>query len=160
MIDTLARHLAAVSEAQRLLRMVLANNPAFREFAANGSSPSGRNATPRALDTDRYFKAYCLLNDAIAVLTAEPNSLPPGAAIPTPSTPPLSERINEILPQAAPHHEPAPLPDLDFVRQKLRVVLNASPEAACAAPPPWSPPLDEARVAIIRHDRPASLPQS
>lgn len=161
MIDTLARHLAAVSEARRLVRMVLDNNPAFRAFEADGADLRAAHLLGN-LGADRYFSAYCHLNDAIAALTLENTAL----AEPAPSLP-LSERIAEITPATArPDSRCSALAQTSpaaaetapaTLQQRLRYVLDTPSEHA-GVPSSWTQPRDEARVAIVRHSEPHALP--
>ena len=162
MIDTLARHLAAVSEARRLVRMVLDNNPAFRAFDAGGGLPLA--PVPGALAADRYFAAYCHLNDAIAALTLESEA----NAKAEPAQPlTLSEAITQIVPAAikpgprcgllTPGSSPNDAADRAILRNRLRYVLDAPCEHA-GVPPSWNQPGDEARVAIVRHGEPNGVP--
>lgn len=67
MIDTLARHLAALSEARRLMGLVLANNPDF--VAWQRSADPAIEAT---LAGDRTFVAYRHLEAAVDLLRPEP----------------------------------------------------------------------------------------
>lgn len=67
MIDTLARHLAALSEARRLMGLVLANNPDF--VAWQRSADPAIEAT---LAGDRTFLAYRHLEAAVDLLRPEP----------------------------------------------------------------------------------------
>ena len=154
MIDTLARHLAAISEARRLLRMVLGNNPAFRAIAdSDGALPPG-TPVPSALGTDRYFAAYCHLTDALAALTIDPD----GDGRATAKARPLAERIVEIKRASVPAVTPTPdAPDpshLTSLRQRLKYVLDAPPAGLQAVAPEWPGTLAESRVAIVRSGEP------
>ena len=139
--------------------MVLANNPAFREFEANGGAVPDCSTSPGSLGTDRYFKAYCHLTGAIAALTPRPD--PQTDTVPTRDAPcpPLLERINEIKRLQTPTPPPSDARQLEKLHAKLRFVLHTSPDPDTALPGSWAPPLDEARVAIIRHDPPARPPR-
>jgi hypothetical protein len=67
MIDSLARHIAALLEARRLVAMVLANNPAFgaHELAvANGLDDEARRLAG-LLSADSVYLAYEQLGSAL-----------------------------------------------------------------------------------------------
>jgi len=176
MINTLARHLAAISEARRLIGLVLANNPAFGAFVApDGRLPVGL-AAPGELSNDCYFKAYCHLTDALAALGQEPllnvetpNGCGAGdrvldqiAAIAPcrvqSQAPPVAVRPNARC-ELASLSEPRGLATL---RQRLGAVpdrLGTAPDrlvrAADMSVPVWTASGDEARVAIVRGGREA-----
>ena len=156
MIDTLARHLAALHEARRLVRMVLVNNPAFVALETVVATPDGPAAA--ALTDDRYYQAFLHLNDAIGLLSPEPG------AEPAPADATLCERIVELAPAAPSLHQQAPPAHMQCVSltceqalptlsERVRYVLEEQPAE--------SPSLrrDEAHVAIVRHDKPQDSPQ-
>jgi hypothetical protein len=175
MIDTLARHLAALSEARRLVRMVLVNNPAF--VAYEQGIPDER--TIAALGSDPNYAAFRHLNDAIAILTPEPV-----LAVSEPGLT-LSDRILDIQPAVAAGYERplAPdqpshgaqdmdhesnLPSLPTLGDRLRYVLEEPPfefsDGAAQEGELRGPSCghDEAHVAIVRHKSVpflASLPE-
>ena len=68
MIDTLARHIAALSEARRLVAMVLANNGTFelwqRAVASGDAALAAQYETE--LSDDTAFQAYRQLGAALA----------------------------------------------------------------------------------------------
>lgn len=68
MIDTLARHIAALSEARRLVAMILTNNPAFKALlqAKAGQQIDVVAHLERVLATDKVYLAYCQLGEALA----------------------------------------------------------------------------------------------
>ncbi len=70
MIDTLARHLAALQESRRLMVMVLARNPSFSAWRDRGASAEGEADDPQ-LASDRYFQAYRHIQSAIDLLEPE-----------------------------------------------------------------------------------------
>lgn len=78
MIDTLARHMAALSEARRLAGMVLANNGTFglwqRALAAGDAALAAQFETE--LGADKVFQAYQQLGAALAEI--EPRATGPG----------------------------------------------------------------------------------
>lgn len=160
MIDTLARHLAALHEARRLVRMVLVNNPAFVAFEQMGATADGR--VDAALACDGYYAAFCHLNDAIALLSPE---LGP---VPTRADAALCERIVELKPAAPSQHQPDAAPAstrpkcgsptgeraLSSLSERVRYVLEQPPDDG---PPPLvlDHPVgrDEAKVAIVWRDQ-------
>lgn len=84
MIDTLARHHAALSEARRLLAMVLDRHPSFAAFRDG--------AAVTALNDDAYFRAYRHISDAIVLIEPELASIEYGDA---------AKRIADIVPLSA-----------------------------------------------------------
>lgn len=147
MIDTLARHVAAVSEARRLLAMVLANNPAFAALAqldAKRHEPSAdpnasREPFEKALADDPYFKAYCHLTYAVDLLR-------PGCGVTSPASPalPISQQITAL--PASPHSpqvEPcapigdqmAPLAAIPISPPPLPVAMAPTRGLSCLARP-------------------------
>lgn len=69
MIDTWARHVAALREARRLTAMILANNPAFAALHGRGASDDRTVAELQsALGGDRIYEAYGHLSAALALL--------------------------------------------------------------------------------------------
>lgn len=77
MIDTLARHLAALGEARRLVAMVLANNKAFTDLQLikAGCDIEAEARAEAAIETDPVYLAYRQLGQAIA--DATPHRLEP-----------------------------------------------------------------------------------
>lgn len=172
MIDTLQRHLAALSEARRLVHMVLVNNPSFVALAHPGAAPGERAAAEAALANDRYHAAYGRLNEAIALLTPEPEV----ATDAEPTTRRLADKIVALKPHlpAAAVRPPAliapaaaPLPRAQTatpaepppsrtasLEERVRYVLDA-PAGDGAGANPWPPGRDEAKVAIVFRDGPA-----
>lgn len=115
MIDTLARHYAALSEARRLLAMVLDRNPSFAAFR-DGSAGTAVN------DDDAYFRAYRHVSEAIALIEPELASIeygeaarriadivPLSAALPSARTVRLSEALETAHRELA-SREPNPVP--------------------------------------------------
>ena len=152
MIDTLARHVAALSEARRLTGMILANNPAFvaLQRLETGHDCSSLEAE---LASDRVYVAYQNLSAELAVLqpAAQSNSTPLSqsiALIPKPA-PVEAERRCALTPC---RH------DKSSVGDKLRYVLGEPAIPAEAAPERieraagFEPRPIEASVAIVRRD--------
>lgn len=160
MIDTWARHLAAVGEARRLIRLVLQNNAAFRAFEEASGAWPGEAPVPADLAQDPQFIAYVHLTKALEAL----QPIPTAGCAAVQAAQPLSERIGEVKPArasgrpeevafeaAAP--EPAPNADADGLarlRARLRYVLEGAPEEVQAAPVHWCATGEEAHVAIVR----------
>ena len=152
MIDTLARHVAALSEARRLTGMILANNPAFVALQRLETGHD-RSSLEAELAGDRVYVAYRNLSAELAVLqpTAEYKSAPLSlsiALIPKPA-PVEPERTCALTPC---RH------DKSSVGDKLRYVLGESAIPAEAAPERieravgFEPRPFEASVAIVRRD--------
>jgi hypothetical protein len=105
MIDTLSRHLAALSESRRLMAMVLANNKNFVEFqkvdqrALMGPADPALAALRAALDDDPYYRAYCHLNYAIALLSPPSQQTVNSCATQVLA---LADQIVELTPAPAP----------------------------------------------------------
>ncbi|MBX9926417.1 MAG: hypothetical protein K2Y05_08675 [Hyphomicrobiaceae bacterium] len=73
MIDTLARHLAALQEARRLLTLVLARNPSFAEWRER-SAHAALESDPQ-LSNDRYYQAFRHVQAAIDLIEPKPEVL-------------------------------------------------------------------------------------
>lgn len=167
MIDTLARHLAALSEARRLLGLVLANNPAFaswREACATGATERGELETQ--LSDDRNFIAFRYICEAIALLEPEK---PDEDISQSGSVAPISDRVtllethrSQRLPTVeipCPATENSPLArhpkpsssaaDLHSPPTPVATIVN---DALVYTPPNWS----EAVVEIVREEQPAA----
>lgn len=166
MIDTLARHLAALSEARRLLGLVLANNPAFaswREACATGATERGDLET--RLSDDRNFVAFRHICEAIALLEPEkPDQGMPQSG----SVAPISERVTLLethrsqqpptIDLQGPASENSPLArhpkastsaaDLPSPSTPVATIVN---DALVYTPSKWS----EAVVEIVREEQPA-----
>jgi len=151
MIDTWARHLAAVGEARRLILMVLENNPAFRALS---QSPVAAGQPTSVLSADVHCRAYVHLNEALAALRHVP-SVGEAAGEPREA---FSARIADIAPAALATEGSAAAVEeeqdaLSRLRQRLRYVLGepeAAPADVVAVAPDWAASGEEARVAIVR----------
>jgi hypothetical protein len=162
MIDTLARHLAALSEARRLLSLVLANNPAFEAFKieaaqAKAADPAGKKSGPAVepavgpgLSDDPYFAAYRHISAALALL--EPRREPAAAGV---VDEPISARVTLLdaerarreeqprAPLAAP--EP-PAPEVKPVFSNAQPAVRIVNDGLVYTAPKWC----EASVEIVR----------
>jgi hypothetical protein len=145
MIDTLARHIAALQEARRLVRMVLANNPAFGAISRLETERC-EIAGPAAADlftNDANFRAYCHLTDALAALATSMDPQEFQATQPSDHTGKgrLADRIATLRP---------------CERASVRTPIAQSPSGSAPhlTPPhidePWVQVRDEASVAIRR----------
>ena len=144
MIDTLARHFAAVAEARRLLAMVLANNPAFVKLAGRDAirhdpCSAGKQPMERALEDDPYFKAYCHLSYAMDVLKPVCAAAP--SAAPRPGIP-ISQQIVTLEPSCP-------------VAGRVQAALPLPPPlTACRLPAPQ--PLQCAAAKPVKETEPCS----
>lgn len=161
MIDTLARHMAALSEARRLTAMVLANNGAFtaRQRAIANSDAAQIEALEAALTADHIYQAYRHLEAALAEI--QPPGHPSGP--PQPANLALGDRISLIgasapvsLTQAAQIPDAAPPPGgaVSLAERLSRVLeLTAMAEVPAAQPQAasvlYASQRDEARVSIV-----------
>jgi len=125
MIDTLARHIAALREARRLTGMVLANNGSFVALqAAQAAGDEAKIAEIEAsLATDMVYLAFRLLEGAIAEIT------PP--ADPVPASTCLLDRISVIAAQVP---EPPSGPDRAMIVQAAPLALVAPADTLNDAP--------------------------
>jgi len=153
MIDTWARHLAAVSEARRLIKLVLDNNPAFQELDGGPFGGAAGSPAADALARDPHYTAYVHLTAALDALKPVPavSDLAGGIGLPLVArlaeiAPALPRRANPVRPEAAPE-----LASLERLRQRLRYVLETAPESPAVVAPLMEPAGGEARVAIVRN---------
>lgn len=183
MIDTLARHVAALSEARRLTAMILINNGTFglwRRSVADGDlALAGQYETE--LSGDKIFQAYRLLGAALAEV--QPRSV---AQVAVNGPVRLAERISLLSVAAAVEAEPcvacangtkdaaaccgermdaepvavieaAALSAETSLGARLNRVLELTAMADReAVAPVWTAQHDEARVSIVYKDVPAA----
>lgn len=149
MIDTWARHLAALREARRLTAMILANNPAFAALdggvqRSGGAAAGDRTALESALENDSVYHAYGHLSAALALLE-------PAHASPTGMT--LADAVTLLPAPAFGLNPSAGIPGA--------VALFAGHETSGGPERDASQrSFDEARVSIICGERGAGSPSS
>lgn len=145
MIDTLARHIAALQEARRLVRMVLANNPAFGAINRLETERC-EIAGPAAADlftNDANFRAYCHLTDALAALATsmDPKETQATQLSDRAFSGRLADRIAILQPCEHPSaRQPEAAPQF----------VSAAPLASPNVDETWVQVRDEACVAILR----------
>jgi len=170
MIDTLARHIAALREARRLTGMVLANNGSF--VALQAAQAAGDTAQIAAIEatlaTDMVYLAYRLLEGAIAEITPPAQPVPAGTGlrdqisviaghVPEPPSEPVQAMVAHAVPVALVAPESNPLEAPISLGDRLNHVL----ELTAIADEPTMPPStvyraqsDEARVSIVYRQTP------
>lgn len=169
MIDTWARHLAAIGEARRLIGLVLQNNAVFRAYQGRAGAGQPELPVPAELARDPQFTAYVHLTKAIEAL--QPIPTPGDVAVETRRA--LSKLVSEIKPSHKPPAgdlgqtqvvSPGPVAacdgaDLARLKARLSYVLEEAPEAAVTAAAHWGATGGEAQVAIVRaRDLPSPAP--
>lgn len=154
LIDTPARHAAALKEARRLIALVLANNGAYRALQSCHPDRDRARMAQLAgeLAADQIYRAFTALGEALAAME------PPPVADADAAGRPLAERISLI---------PEPMPVALLLAEPLpEAVQNGTPpaagEAAREVAPIWLvqvraggrlPLHDEAKVAIVHPDK-------
>lgn len=171
-INTLARHIAALREAHRLTGLVLANNPAFAalQVARPAQDAVEVSRLEAVLQADHVYLAYRDLEAAIAEIQpphapdagSDSRSLPQQVSLIAPDTQP-ENREAEVRPaETEAPAKSAAAGDEPTLAERLQKALDATAVAE-------SPKLllsqaaalrDEAKVSIVFRDAAASLPRS